>query len=58
MGATDEADVERQKKGSVAEANQNINVRMAFIHVLGDMLQSLAVLLAAILIYVNVSTRI
>lgn len=33
---------------------QNINVRAAFIHVLGDLLQSVGVLVAALLILYNV----
>lgn len=33
----------------------NINVRAAFIHVLGDLLQSLGVLVAALFIYFQVS---
>ena len=34
---------------------QNINVRAAFIHVLGDLIQSLGVLIAAFIIKFNVS---
>jgi len=33
----------------------NVNVRAAFIHVLGDLLQSLGVLIAAFIIYFKVS---
>lgn len=36
----------------------NINVRAAFIHVLGDMIQSVGVLIAALFILWNVSNRI
>lgn len=36
------------------ENKQNINVRAAFIHVIGDFLQSFGVLLAAIVIYFKV----
>lgn len=35
---------------SCSGANQNLNIRAAFIHVLGDLVQSLGVLLAAIII--------
>ena len=35
---------------------ENINVRAAFIHVLGDLIQSLGVLVAAFIIKFNVST--
>lgn len=34
----------------------NINVRAAYIHVLGDIIQSLGVLIAAIVVYFKVST--
>jgi len=37
----------------VAEPAQNINIRAAFIHVIGDLLQSVGVLLAAFLILFN-----
>lgn len=38
--------------GSVAHSHgQNINVRAAFIHVLGDVVQSVGVFVAAIVIY-------
>lgn len=33
----------------------NINVRAAMIHVIGDLLQSIGVLIAAVLIFFNVS---
>lgn len=33
----------------------NINVRAAYIHVLGDIIQSLGVLIAAIIVYFRVS---
>lgn len=36
----------------------NINVRAAMIHVIGDFLQSIGVLFAALLIFWNVSSRI
>ncbi|XP_019753559.1 zinc transporter 2 isoform X3 [Dendroctonus ponderosae] len=42
-----EHDLEKGKK----EETQNINVRAAFIHVIGDFLQSFGVLVAAIVIY-------
>lgn len=35
--------------------NANINVRAAYIHVLGDIIQSLGVLVAAIIVYIKVS---
>ena len=38
-----------------AEENVNINVRAAFIHVLGDLIQSIGVCIAAIIIYMRVS---
>lgn len=37
-------------------ANTNVNVRAAFIHVLGDLLQSIGVLIAAYVIRFYVST--
>jgi len=40
---------------SLTEEHRNTSVRAAFIHVLGDLLQSLGVLLAATIIYFRVS---
>lgn len=37
------------------EKKDNINVRAAFIHVIGDFLQSFGVLLAALVIYFKVT---
>ncbi len=37
--------------GDLTQGNENINVRAAFIHVLGDVLQSVGVFIAAIVIY-------
>jgi len=36
----------------------NINVRAAYIHVLGDIIQSLGVLVAAVIVYFRVSALI
>lgn len=36
-------------------SKRNINVRAAFIHVLGDFIQSVGVLIAALIIYFKVS---
>ena len=36
---------------------QNINVRAAFIHVIGDFIQSIGVLIAALIIYFKVNLR-
>lgn len=41
----------------VAVSKPNINVRAAFIHVLGDFLQSVGVFAAAVVIYFEVITR-
>ncbi|XP_033726550.1 zinc transporter 2-like [Pecten maximus] len=49
-GSVTEADPESQEKPTKHSSN-NINVRAAFIHVLGDLLQSIGVLIAAVLIY-------
>lgn len=43
------------KKGVHSETQGNINVRAAVIHVLGDFIQSIGVLIAAIIIKINVS---
>ena len=40
-----------------SDENVNINVRAAFIHVLGDLIQSMGVFIAAITIYIRVSQR-
>lgn len=37
--------------GGGGHSDENINVRAAFIHVLGDVLQSIGVFIAALLIY-------
>jgi zinc transporter 2 len=37
---------------------ENINVRAAFIHVLGDLIQSIGVLIAAIIIFVKPEYRL
>jgi len=38
-------------------SSANINVRAAYIHVLGDIIQSLGVLIAAIIVYYKVSSK-
>ena len=38
-----------------SHSHDNINVRAAFIHVLGDLIQSVGVLVAAIIIFIKVS---
>ena len=38
--------------------SRNVNVRAAFIHVLGDLLQSIGVLAAALIIYFKVKSVI
>ena len=40
------------------DANENLNIRAAIIHMVGDMIQSLGVIAAAIVIYVNPSWTI
>lgn len=47
----DEAHVEAQQH----QHSVNINVRAAYVHVLGDLVQSLGVLLAAIVIFYKAS---
>ncbi|XP_075977431.1 proton-coupled zinc antiporter SLC30A2-like isoform X2 [Anticarsia gemmatalis] len=47
----DSSDVESSTSHSHEHHRENINVRAAFIHVLGDFLQSFGVLVAAIVIY-------
>lgn len=44
-------DVEKSDHGHSHKKEKNINVRAAFIHVLGDLVQSLGVLIAAIIIW-------
>lgn len=44
--------------GGGKESEQNVNVRAAFIHVLGDLLQSLGVLIAAIIIFFKPNLKI
>lgn len=45
-----------EQQGNVKK--ENINVRAAFIHVIGDFLQSFGVLLAALVIYFRVIYKI
>lgn len=44
-----------QQPGSADKSEENINVRAAFIHVIGDFLQSVGVFVAALTIYFKVS---
>ena len=46
---------ESKKEKSKKSSKQNMNVRAAFIHVIGDLLQSIGVLIAAFIIYYKVS---
>lgn len=46
------------RSGSLSTEKQNINVRAAFIHVLGDIVQSVGVLIAAYIIKFKVKTHI
>lgn len=48
-------DLEKNDHGHSHKKEKNINVRAAFIHVLGDLVQSLGVLVAAIIIWFKVS---
>lgn len=50
---SDDSDDQHSDKNNTG---QNINVRAAFIHVIGDFFQSLGVLIAAYIIYYHVST--
>lgn len=43
------------ENGHKSQHDQNINVRAAYIHVIGDFIQSFGVLVAAIVIYYRVS---
>lgn len=40
---------------ATGHSSANINVRAAYIHVLGDIIQSLGVLIAAVIVYYRVS---
>lgn len=46
---------EGANRSSNEGSDQNINVRAAMVHVIGDMIQSIGVLVAAVVIYINVS---
>lgn len=50
-------DVEKNDHGHSHKKEKNINVRAAFIHVLGDLVQSLGVLIAAIIIWFKVCLK-
>jgi len=45
------ADAESLSTGSTGHSHQNINVQAAFIHVIGDFIQSIGVFIAALIIY-------
>ena len=45
------------RSGSLSSDKQNINVRAAFIHVLGDIVQSVGVLIAAYIIKYKVTNH-
>lgn len=45
---------EKEEVTTAEEGEENINVRAAFIHVIGDLLQSLGVMIAAFVIYFRV----
>ncbi len=53
VSAAQEEDLPRGQRTETPAVEQNINVRAAFIHVLGDGVQSCGVVIAAILIWVN-----
>jgi len=46
------------KKPTKKKANDNINVRAAFIHIIGDIIQSIGVLIAAIIIKIEPTWKI
>lgn len=48
-------DEEEGEEGKDKKQKKNINVRAAFIHVIGDLIQSIGVLIAAGVIKANVS---
>lgn len=43
-----------QQSGTVGSSRENINVRAAYIHVIGDFLQSFGVFTAALIVYFRV----
>lgn len=47
-----------KSKKAKKEKDENINLRAAAIHVIGDLIQSVGVLVAAVIIYINVSFNI
>ena len=51
--AHDHDDEDKQKNLSKTSANENANIRAAFIHILGDILQSVGVVMAAIIIKIK-----
>ena len=52
----DEEEGEGHKEGPHLPHQKNINVRAAFIHVIGDIIQSIGVLIAALIIKIKVSS--
>ncbi|VDL43218.1 unnamed protein product [Hymenolepis diminuta] len=49
---------EKEQPPAVEQEKENINVRAAFIHVIGDLLQSVGVMIAALVIYFKPEYRI
>jgi zinc transporter 2 len=56
-GAGNESSSEESCSSSQTHVKQNINVRAAYIHVIGDFLQSVGVFAAAIVIYFEVKRK-
>lgn len=48
---------EKEQLPAVEQEKENINVRAAFIHVIGDLLQSVGVMIAALVIYFKVRRK-
>ena len=48
-------ETQEKEHGHSHSQKENINVRAAFIHVIGDLVQSIGVFVAALIIYIRVS---
>jgi len=53
--ATDYGTLEKGESDHTGHSHSNINVKAAFIHVIGDLIQSVGVFIAALIIYFKVS---
>lgn len=57
-GGMNQSQTEPDQQHSHSSKSTNVNVRAAFIHVLGDLVQSIGVTVAAMIIYFKVGVQL